>query len=185
MKPRALAREADELWHRMNNPATAHQAFKEVLATSPPAIVNLATKICLLANERGGAVLPGDRGIIVHGSISLDLFMEVFPLMSETVSALAFAVFSNISDTERRELGRIVTDRLKKPASLEMVGAQGRSVLQVLVAALVESEVEALRPVLEHRVKELVRERWEKEVDALARTRLDAALAKVRKELAP
>ncbi len=183
MKCRDLGREAVELERLIGNPATAHHAFKVILADSPPPVASFATKICKLAAERG-FVLPGDRGVVVYGTLSIDLFLEVFTVMSDTVASLAIAVFTELSPSERQDLARLVTDRLKKPASLEQVGNQGRSILQVLVGTLVEAEVEALRPVLEHRVKELVRDRWEKEVDALVRVRLDAALAKVKKELA-
>lgn len=179
-----LSREADELARLSGNPATAHKAFKQMVAGSPPAIVGFATKICAAAAAREAA-FDWDRGIIVQGSISIDIFIEVFKVMSETVAGLAAHVFCELPDADRAELARIVVDKLKKPASIEQVGSMGRTMISVLVEQLVTDELTALRPILEHRVKEVVKERFDKEVDAIARARLEAALAKVRKELAP
>ena len=151
--------------------------LKARVAELPAILQHFGAAVALKA----GPVHVEEAGKTIH---SMTVFTEAIMAIDQATSELAIVVFHELETKDRQELARIVLDRLRKPASLEQVAVKGRSAMQTIIAQLVEQELDVQRPMLVARIEKLVAERWEKEVEDVVRKRVDAAIAKVKAEVA-
>ena len=135
----------------------------------------IVQNFCAKAAKASGVVRYDDSGKPVY---RLSTFTEVLMVIEETSADLAVLVFKELPEEDRKELARVMAERLKKPASLEQVLEHGRRAMQTIIGELVDRELEANAPVLMHRIVEMVEARWEAEVETVVRKKVEAALAK-------
>jgi hypothetical protein len=147
----------------------------------PAPLAMLANKTAQLAASYYEAHPDGDLPGLKNAILP---YQEITRMAQEAVDTFALEAFKALPEKDQEELAQLIAGRLRKPASIDSVTAEGAAAIKRLIGVLVDRELEASRDVLMHRIATLVAERWEAEVEALVGKRLAEAVAKIKADMA-
>lgn len=177
--------------------------FKDVVQDTPHPIAHLALETLARASGNNlseandhtmdvatrlgvgdeAEVRAAERRLVPYMPTIVEVFQEVNAMVDEAVEGFAFEAFKALPEKDQQELAQLIAGRLRNPASIDSVTAQGRAAIHKVIAVLVERELEASRDVLMHRIATLVAEKWETEVEAVVGKKMAEAIAKVKAEM--
>jgi hypothetical protein len=158
---------------------------KEIAADTPSTLL----RATIMALNRAGSPFSDFNRVLLLGAASPirsadDFFTGMIQMQDHHVRKYLDESWSLLTDADRAELSKRFNDRIKK--AVQGVGAFDRIVGDAIaerIAVLAEEEVARLSSVLAERVIRLVRERWETQVEQIVRARVDAAIAKIKREV--